>query len=172
MTRPALLSWLSRGRLCRPSLFCPATRERGQRGGRRAGRNDFEIFVAVHKFEGGGYAYLNTDRTLFPASSSPLRGRLLLLLARPPLLLPRRRPRLVLPLCWILPHLFSPSSFFFFISSSSFRVPTSIVSRALINYPEGHPAQIPLSLLLFLLARTGNEQGPKSPSLVCPLKAA
>lgn len=31
--------------------------------------NDFEIFVAVHKFEGGGRAYLNTDRA-FPASDS------------------------------------------------------------------------------------------------------
>lgn len=32
----------------------------------RDGGNDFEIFVAVHKFEGGGYAYLNTEPNLLP----------------------------------------------------------------------------------------------------------
>lgn len=39
------------------------------RGEAKGEGNDFEIFVAVHKFEGGGRAYLNTDRA-FPASDS------------------------------------------------------------------------------------------------------
>jgi len=78
----------------------------------RPGRgNDFEIFVAVHKFEGGRYAYLNTEPSSLLSGSLP-RGRLLLVRR---LLLQRRRPRLVLPLRWILPHLFPRSSLLFFV---------------------------------------------------------
>lgn len=36
----------------------------------KGGGNDFEIFVAVHKFEGGGRAYLNTDRAFSASDSS------------------------------------------------------------------------------------------------------
>lgn len=77
----------------------------------RGGGNDFEIFVAVHKFEGGGRAYLNTDRA-FPASDSSSRSSYSY----------SSSSSSPLPLvlgsccrCWILPHLFYPSSFFFFI---------------------------------------------------------
>lgn len=64
-------------------------------GGEERGGNDFEIFVAVHKFEGGGRAYLNTDRA-FPAScsSSPVVLFLFVLF----FLSAAARPRLVLPL--------------------------------------------------------------------------
>lgn len=66
----ALLSWLSRGRL--PFSFL--LRQNGLKGrvqGKvKGGGNDFEIFVAVHKFEGGGRAYLNTDRAFSASDSS------------------------------------------------------------------------------------------------------
>lgn len=65
--------------------------------------NDFEIFVAVHKFEGGGRAYLNTDL--------PCVLMIVLFLFVLFFLSTAARPRLVLPL--LLPHLFYPSSFFF-----------------------------------------------------------
>lgn len=131
----ALLSWLSRGRL--PFSFL--LRQNGLRGrvqGKvKGGGNDFEIFVAVHKFEGGGRAYLNTGRAFL----RPTLPRDRLILVRP--LLPHRcrssPARAAVAgsylISFILPR-FSSSS-----SSSSFRVSTSIVSRALINYPEGHP---------------------------------
>lgn len=47
-------------------------------------------------------------------------------------------------------------------SSPSFRVPTSIVFGALINYPGATPCRYPLSLLLFLLASTSNESSKDS----------
>ena len=140
--------------------------------------NDFEIFVARHKFGGGGLAYLNMDRTFsFLLLSSSSSCFLFLFLPLP------------LHFFFIL-RSFSFSFFFFFslarrewsscsklaadsyltaslllprFSSPSFRVPTSIVFGALINYPGATPCRYPLSLLLFLLASTRNESGKDSP---------
>lgn len=102
------------------ALPTPAERKEERRGGWRAQGghrgNDFEIFVAAHKFEGGGLAYLNTDRTFTASPALPHRRRrrrrclllLLLLLVRPLSLAPAAaRPRLVLPLLDLTSPLFS-----------------------------------------------------------------
>lgn len=138
-------------------LFCHERKgSKGRIEERQRRGNDFEIFVAVHKFEGGGYAYLNTDRTFFPSSSQFFLMVVFFLFVLFISFAAVRgsccRSAGSYLISFLLPR-FSSSA-----SSSSFRVPTSIVSRALINYPKGHPVQIPLSLLLFLLARTGNER--------------
>ena len=58
------------GLLCRSSR-CPMDRKaakiykkkKKKKKKKKGIRNDFEIFVATHKFGGGGLAYLNMDRT-------------------------------------------------------------------------------------------------------------
>ena len=143
--------WLS------SSFRCPASK--GEESGHEG--NDFEIFVAAHKFGGGGLAYLNMDRAF---SLSSHRAFLLLLLRRSSSyssFIPH--PQLVLRAA---ADSYLTASLLPRFSSPSFRVPTSIVFGALINYPGATPCRYPLSLLLFLLASTRNESSKIRPPLV------
>jgi len=147
----------SSARDCRPP-FCSA-KTVWEEGKAKGGENDFEIFVAVHKFEGGGRAYLNTDRA-FPASgssswssysySSSSSSPLLLVLGS-------------CCRCWILPHLFYPSSFFFFIFLFFFSGLDLHCLASANKLSRGPPYVDPIVIIIVLLARTGNERN--SPSL-------
>lgn len=95
------------------------------------GGNDFEIFVAAHKFEGGGLAYLNMGRVFlfFPLLSffffvifAPLPPRPLLLLFRAPSL-----------------HLVLPLPFFHVHSSCSKLLPGSYLTASLLLFGSRPP---------------------------------
>lgn len=120
---------------------------RTRKGVRAYERNDFEIFVARHKFGGGGLAYLNMDRTfrlsssyLSSSSSSSFAASISFSSPSFSSTCSARAPSC----CWLLPHRFSPSSFFLFFFSG----PDLHCLQSANKLSRGHPVQIPIVVII------------------------